>query len=209
MFVFFTPAPMCAALQAISKKLHLRPLCATANTQRSWSYCTGGSGEAEKSPLHAHFPGSPAVHGISNLFTTLHALALGGAQHRPPTGSKMHDEPRCLTYCKWNADKLDYQITLTLGVYVYNWVRVLYRESSRSTIMDHTKRHTSRRWFPHAYSIATFEHTMIQTSWLWYGSEKLSGFWKPKLAMRQWNIIAKHVFFLKQRVFFKFLRVSN
>jgi hypothetical protein len=34
MFVFFTLAPMCAALQAISKKLlHLRPLCATANKE--------------------------------------------------------------------------------------------------------------------------------------------------------------------------------
>jgi hypothetical protein len=78
MFVFFTLAPMCAALQAISKKLlHLRPLCATANKE------VGHIVLAEVARLKKLSPRtfSRVAYalclqcGISNLFTTLHALA--------------------------------------------------------------------------------------------------------------------------------------
>jgi len=108
--VFHAGTHVCAraALQAISKKLlHLRPLCATANKE------VGHIVLAEVARLKklaartfSRVACLPACSGISNYLRrcmhwqrTQNTDESGQPGHQP-AGSKMHDEPRCLTYCK-------------------------------------------------------------------------------------------------------------
>lgn len=115
---------------------HLRPLCAAYPTHKEVGHIV----LAEVARLKKLAPRTfSRVACLQWHLRFIYDAALHWHHHMEQSRSgrqqdAARDEPRCLTYCKWNADKLDYQITLTLGVYVYNCVRA---SAFRTKLLHH------------------------------------------------------------------------